>query len=93
MLCTVTEFICSKGHLTPYEGGEDNIFFVSGVSGIAEEMFWDFHGWFNYGKLSFTKYCQQTTLLYQTTNPKSTPFVSNKTFIQFFFQLDCQNGD
>lgn len=92
MLCTVTEFICSKGHLTPYEGGEDNIFFVSGVSGIAEEMFWDFHGWFNYGKLSFTKYCQQITLLYQTTNPKSAPFVSNKTFIQFFFSWIVRMG-
>ena len=84
-MCLVTEFICSRGHITEYEGREDNIFFVSKVTGLGEELFWDFHGWLNYGKLSFTKFCEQMTLLYQTNCPQSVPFVSNKTFIQFFF--------
>ena len=52
---------------------------------MGEELFWDFHGWFNYGKLSFTKYCQQMTHFFRSTNPNSAPFVSNHTFIDIFF--------
>lgn len=92
MQCTVMEFVCKQGHVTRYEGKEDNIFFISPVTGLGEELFWDFHGWFNYGKLSFTKYCQQTTMMYKSTTPQSVPFVSNKTFIQFFFSWIIRMG-
>ena len=52
---------------------------------MGEELFWDFHGWFNYGKLSFTKFCHQMSDCYRSTNPHSAPFVSNHTFIELFF--------
>ena len=85
MQCDVYELTCSNGHILRYGGQEDHIFFKSANLGIGEEMFWDFHAWFNYGKLSFKKYCFQMTEVYRSTNPNSAPFVSIHTFKDLFF--------
>ena len=75
-----------------YQGKEDHIFFQSAKLGLGEELFWDFHGWLNYGKLSFTRFCQQMTDHYKSTNPHSAPFVSNHTFIDSFFSWIVRLG-
>jgi len=59
---------------------------------MGEELFWDFHSWFNYGKLSFTKFCSQMTEQYRTNHPAAAPFVSTRTFIQFFFSWVVRMG-
>ena len=92
MQCEVHELTCSKGHTIRYNGREDHIFFNSPSLGIGEELFWDFHGWMDYGKLSFTKFCQQKNDQYKSTNPNSAPFVSNHTFIELFFSWIARMG-
>jgi len=92
LICPVKEFICRDKHIIRYNGQDDNIFFNSTSLGIGEELFWDFHGWFNFGKLSFTKFCSQKTEQYKSTNPNSLPFVSNHTFIELFFSWVVRLG-
>ena len=54
----------------------------------------DFLGWLHFGKMSFTKFCQQTTQHYLSTNSESGPFLSNKSFISLFFcYLVCHRID
>ncbi len=86
------EPVCAQGHIKHYQGGEHCIFFHNPQLGIGEELFWDFHGWFDYGKLSFTKFCSQMTHHYQSTHPNSAAFMSNHTFIELFFSWIVRMG-
>jgi hypothetical protein len=85
-MCTVSEFRCQDNNCTQvYTGDEDHIFFLTETLGIGEEVIWDFLGWLDFGRLSFTKFCEQTTHIYHSVNPSTANFVSNKTFIDTFF--------
>ncbi len=84
--------MCKEGHVIRYTGEKENIFFNSPNLGMGEELFWDFHGFFNYGKLSFTKFCSQKTDHYKTNSPIAAPFVSNHTFIDLFFSWVARMG-
>ncbi len=92
MECLVKEPVCANGHRKMYQGQEHKIFFNTPGLGIGEELFWDFHGFFNYGKLSFTKFCFQTSEHYKTNDPRSASFMSNHTFIDLFFSWIVRMG-
>lgn len=83
-MCDVKEFDnnCCR---TCYSGNDWSLFFLSPGLGIAEEIFWDFVGWLNSSRLTFTRFCKQITYLYQSSGQNSAPFVSNRTFIDAFF--------
>ena len=86
MQCEVKEPKCADGHIIRLTWPEEDcVFFLTPSLGMGEELFWDFHGLFNYGKLTFTKFCTHQTAIYKSTNPNSAPFVSNHTFLDLFF--------
>ena len=85
LLCRRFQVPCLSGDCNlNYQGVEHCIFFGTS-SGIGQEIFWDFVSCMIGGKFSFTKFCQEKTRTYLTTNSKSALFLSNKTFIDLFF--------
>ena len=68
------------------------MFFLTPTLGMGEELFWDYHSLFNYGQLSFSRFCTYMTGLYKTTNPNSAPFVSVHTFLELFFSWVVRMG-
>ena len=93
MQCEVTEPTCADGHVIRHTWDQaDSVFFLSPNLGMGEELFWDFHGLYNYGRLSFSKFCTHMTAVYKSTNPNSAPFVSNHTFLDLFFSWIVRMG-
>jgi hypothetical protein len=85
-MCTVREYMCQRGCcILSYSGEDHNIFFLTKGIGVGEELLWDFLGWLDYGRLSFTKFCTQVSNTYKSTNPACCAFVSTKTFVDVFF--------
>ncbi len=87
LLCKKFQIPCvAETCFLNYQGQEDCLFFgTQGGSGVGQEIFWDFVSCLVGGKFSFTKFCQEKTRTYLTTNQKSAPFLSNKTFIDLVF--------
>ena len=86
MMCAISDFKCKANSCTKhYTGEKDRVFFLTETLGVGEEVLWDFLGWLDFGRLSFTKFCEQTTHIYHSVNPLCANFVSNRTFIDLFF--------
>ena len=86
LLCNVFIQPCLGGTcFLTYDGEEDDIFFHSKVTGVAQEVFLDFQSQVMTSKCSFSAFCKERTRLYLTTNSASAPFLSRQTFVQVFF--------
>ena len=61
------------------------ITFHSKVTGVGDEVGWDFIRRVQTCKITFTGFCKEMTQVYQTNNLKSAPFMSPNTFTSWFF--------
>ena len=64
---------------------EKGIFLKTTQTGAGDEIGWDFIELVRKTKSSFSSYCNELIRRYQTTNIYSGPFMSDNTFISWFF--------
>ena len=75
-----------KTWFMPCEVMQDmGITFFSKVTGVGDEVGWDFIRRVQTSKITFTGFCKEMTNVYKTNNLKSAPFMSPNTFNSWFF--------
>ena len=68
-----------------YEGAEHAIHFLSRTTCAGDEIGWDFVTLVKTSKISFSAFCSDMSRRYRTNNILSVPFMSQVTFLKWFF--------